>query len=76
MQITGSSWVLRSSALTTAAEIVRALKQAVLPTLPRLVPTILSATAAATEQLSSNAADGEEDVPMTDAGISVQAPTR
>ena len=49
--MTASSWLLRSSALATIAEVLKSLGQAIIPALPRMVPIVLSAAAAAVEQL-------------------------
>lgn len=63
LQVTASSWLLRSSALATIAEVVKSLGQAIIPALPRLVPIVLSSAAAAVEQLPLAEAV-EDDVDM------------
>ena len=73
MQVSDSSWTLRASALATIAEIVTSLGQAVLPTLPRMVPIILSAAAAAIEQLPSPAEAADKDVDMNSTETKVPA---
>ena len=73
--MTDSSWTLRASALAAIAEIVTSLGQAVLPTLPRTVPTVLSAAAAAIEQLPSPADAADEDVDMGNAQEEHTAPS-
>lgn len=74
LKVTDSSWTLRASALAAIAEIVTSLGQAVLPTLPRLVPTVLSAAAAAVDQLPSTGEAADEDVDM-DQAEGVAAPS-
>ena len=70
MQATDSSWILRATALKATAAIVTSLGNAVLPILPRLVPTVLSAAAAANEQLAAP----EEDLDMDAADRSSPEP--
>lgn len=51
MQVMEGSWTLRASALAATAEVVSSVRQGVIPLLPRLVPAVLSAAAAACDQL-------------------------
>jgi hypothetical protein len=64
MQVLDSSWALRSSALATLTAILNSVGPAVIPMLPRLVPPVLSAAVAASEQLPEVES---EDVEMKEA---------